>query len=77
MIKNFKKCIKKFKNNKINDDNILNEKHYDLLKKIRNLTTLDEEELLFIKSLPSEQLFEIICIYNSYTIMINNYILSN
>lgn len=46
MIINFKKCIKIFKNN---DDNIINEKYYDLLKKIRNLTTLDEEELLFIK----------------------------
>ena len=41
---------------------------------VRNFLTLEETDLLFIQSLPEEQLYELICLYNLYSIMINYYI---
>jgi len=60
-------------NNKIYVNEITYDKNkfYDITKKIRNFTPLDEQEMFFIKKLPHEQLYDLICLY---CILVNYYI---
>ena len=61
MFKNFKKIIYYFdigyyykRYNKIHIIDLYDKnKYYDITKKVRNMGVLDEEELLFIKTLPN------------------------
>ena len=71
MIQNFKKILNfYYKTNKIHIEYDKN-KYYDITKKVRNMTVLDDGELLFIKTLPNEQINELFTIYNSCFILIN------
>jgi len=71
MIQNFKKILNfYYKTNKIHIEYDKN-KYYDITKKVRNMTVLDDKELLFIKTLPNEQINELFTIYNSCFILIN------
>jgi hypothetical protein len=48
----------------INKITYTNKKYYDLMKNIRNGVSLSEENIVYIRELPTENLVEIIIIYD-------------
>jgi hypothetical protein len=48
----------------INKITYTNEKYYDLMKNIRNGLSLSKEDIVYIRELPTENLVEIIIIYD-------------
>ena len=48
----------------INKLTYTNEKYYDLMKNIRNGLCLTKEEFVYIRELPTENLVEIITVYD-------------
>ena len=52
-----------------------NETYYGLTQHIRNLKTLTEEEILYIQTLPNENLIELILLYDKNSKFINENIM--
>ena len=48
----------------INKITYTNKKYYDLMKNIRNGLSLSNEEFVYIRELPTENLLEIITVYD-------------
>jgi len=48
----------------INKITYTNKKYYDLMKNIRNGLSLSNEEFVYIRELPTENLIEIITVYD-------------
>jgi hypothetical protein len=48
----------------INKLTCTNEKYYDLMKNIRNGLSLSKEEFVYVRELPTENLVEIITVYD-------------
>ncbi len=51
------------------------ESYYILTQHIRNLKNLTEEEITFIQTLPNENLFELIFLYDNNNKFMNEYIM--
>ena len=67
-----KNWCKLYKENKtFIEDRFDKDKHYELMKNIRNYYKLSDTELEFIKILPKKELIEIIEIVNINTIRMN------
>jgi hypothetical protein len=47
--------------------------YYELCKKIRNLTTLSKEDILYLQSLSQENLIDIILLYNNHSKNLDEY----
>jgi len=58
-------------------NNIDGNKHYEIIKKIRNFSTLNASDLEFIKNLSQKELVDIIEILNLHSERINNYFMEN
>jgi len=56
----------------INKITYTNEKYYDLMKNIRNGVSLLKEDIVYIRELPTENLVEIIIIYDQLVKLYSN-----
>jgi len=56
----------------INKITYTNEKYYDLMKNIRNGVSLSKEDIVYIRELPTENLVEIIIIYDKLVKLYSN-----
>jgi len=56
----------------INKITYTNEKYYDLMKNIRNGVSLSKEYIVYIRELPTENLVEIIIIYDKLVKLYSN-----
>ena len=53
-----------------------NEIYYVLTQHIRNIKTLTDDEITFIQTLPNENLFDIILLYNKNSEFMNDFIIN-